>query len=244
LSLSGKPLSPRPVVYGIPRADPKDDRGWRFSFRYWYECENFGVGQQKAGWFASLFEKLKAFSQLTVTEVLEKPDLRDKLRFHLIDWSAKKVPIQKRDIESIPRFIRESPEFELYQFQLSKGTGRVIGFFDSDMVFHIVLLDPMHNLQPSKDFNWRVTPTELSRTPFQAMKNLIVDTIRSLESGTATADVVTTLRETIGIETPSSRFIIVDDGIYEALTKAMKQCGEDCVEDLIIRIMLEGYSPQ
>jgi len=243
LSGPGQPTTPRPVVVCIPHANPHDDRRWRFSFLYWHEREYFGIGGEDAGWFAALFERLKIFSQFTVSEVLEKLNLRDKLRFHPVNWSAKNMPIQKKDLVEVPRNIRDGPEFELYQFQLSKATGRVIGFFDMDMVFHILLLDPLHNLQPSKDFNWRVRPTDLSRTPYQAIKSLVANTIQMLEAGRTIEEVAQYLRKGISIETPSSKFIVVGEDVSDVLTEAMQRGGDSCVEDLLIRIVLEGYQP-
>lgn len=43
----------------------------------------------------------------------------------------------------------------MYQFQLSTSKGRVVGYWDKN-IFNIVLLDPEHNLQPSKDHNYSV----------------------------------------------------------------------------------------
>jgi hypothetical protein len=41
----------------------------------------------------------------------------------------------------------------------SKSLGRVVGFFDEEQVFQVVLLDPLHNLQPSGAHNYRVDPS-------------------------------------------------------------------------------------
>ena len=39
---------------------------------------------------------------------------------------------------------------------MSKALGRIVGFFDEERTFNIVLLDPLHNIQPSKSHNYKV----------------------------------------------------------------------------------------
>jgi len=56
----------------------------------------------------------------------------------------------------LPKLILDNEdEFPLHQFQVSTTRGRIIGF-DYENVFYIVLLDPLHNLQPSKNFNYEI----------------------------------------------------------------------------------------
>jgi hypothetical protein len=46
------------------------------------------------------------------------------------------------------------------QFSITKSTGRIVGYFDRDSsIFHIVLLDPEHNIQPAKKTNYQIQPT-------------------------------------------------------------------------------------
>jgi len=59
----------------------------------------------------------------------------------------------------LPRDIRENEnDYPIYQFSVSLALGRIAGFWDG-CIFNVVLLDPYHNLQPAKEFNYRVTPT-------------------------------------------------------------------------------------
>ena len=73
---------------------------------------------------------------------------------------------------SVPNIIRENNEEDFFwQFQLSKGTGRVVGFFDqTNSIFYIVLLDPKHNIQPSKNFGYAVDDTEIAITEFERLE--------------------------------------------------------------------------
>jgi hypothetical protein len=83
------------------------------------------------------------------------------IRFHPVNWDSKNIPIAKKDLDWLGDY--SSEEFTLVQFHLSKAMGRVVGFFDEDQVFNVVLLDPLHNLQPSKDFGYRVRISHISQ---------------------------------------------------------------------------------
>ncbi len=58
-----------------------------------------------------------------------------------------------------PEFTNDE-EFPFYQSQISMSLGRVVGFFDENHEhFYILLLDHKHNLQPSKDYSYKVGDT-------------------------------------------------------------------------------------
>jgi hypothetical protein len=79
------------------------------------------------------------------------------LRYHHIDWTAKNIPMQRREMTWIhPDYRDNEEEFPLVQFHISKAVGRVIGFWDEYDVFNIIALDSLHNLQPSKRFGYAV----------------------------------------------------------------------------------------
>lgn len=85
--------------------------------------------------------------------------LQDSLHYHEINWGQTNIPIKRENLTSLPRDILENEgDFPIFQFSISKALGRIAGFWH-DSVFNIVLLDPYHNLQPLKEFNYRVTPT-------------------------------------------------------------------------------------
>ena len=154
-------LDDRFVVLAISPPEPKfqGPKKWTFSFRYWRQIEYFGLDRTEARWFASLLEKLVALSNEEVDRFICNPQKRDVWRYHKIDWGHKNIPIQLKDLGWLPRDIIENEEeFFLVQFQISMALGRVVGFWDRDYVFNIVLLDPFHNIQPSKDYDYRVDP--------------------------------------------------------------------------------------
>jgi len=141
--------------------DPRSPapKKWKFSFRYWREVEYFGFNRTDSGWFVSLLERLASLSNEDVDKFLSDRRKRDMLRYHTIDWGQKNIPIQRRDLYWLPKDIQENEEeLPMMQFQLSTSLGRVVGFWDRDLVFNIVLLDPFHNIQPSKDYDYRVDP--------------------------------------------------------------------------------------
>ena len=83
------------------------------------------------------------------------------IRFHPISWDAKNIPIARSELDWLGDY--SSDDFPLVQFHLSKAMGRVVGFFDEDHVFNVVLLDPLHNLQPAKGFGYRVRASHISQ---------------------------------------------------------------------------------
>ncbi|OWQ83395.1 hypothetical protein CDN99_26475 [Roseateles aquatilis] len=74
---------------------------------------------------------------------------------HPIDWGGKHVPIKLDDLDWIDEVYR-GREFPIVQIAVSKAEGRFVGFHDEDGIFQIVLLDPLHNAQPSKYNDYKV----------------------------------------------------------------------------------------
>ena len=156
-----------------------------FSFRYFGQQDFFGIGEQDAVWFANLFDRIKDLSGKTKA-ILENPTEREAYRFHPIDWSARNCPITISDLGSVPRKIKDNAEDDFFwQFQLSKGTGRVVGFFNEDLtIFYIVLLDPKHNIQPSQYYGYSVDDTEIAITDYERVQMCIADVVnKSLKCG-------------------------------------------------------------
>jgi len=169
---------------------------------------------------------------------MERPDLRDGLRFHRIDWDARNAPIRLEDLDHLPEGLRADPSFEVYQFQIARGSGRVVGFFDQANVFNLLLLDPMHNLQPSRDVNYNVRPTECSRTPYQAMKGLVLSAIEKIESGGTPEEVSRLLRDGAKVDAPYAQFIVVEQAVAEALEIAVQYRGGMSPEDVLLEALL------
>ena len=158
---------------------PQKDKGLpflSFSFRYCTQQDFFGYAEQPATWFANLQERLKDLCGKTAA-ILESHTERNAYRLHPIDWNVKNCPITIDDLISVPQDIKDNIEDDFFwQFQLSKGTGRVVGFFNEDTtIFYIVLLDPKHNIQPSKDYGYQVDKTTIAITEYERIQMNIAD---------------------------------------------------------------------
>lgn len=161
---------------------PQEDRSLpfiTFSFKYFGQQDFFGIGEQDATWFANLFDRIKDLSGKTKA-IIENPTERDAYRLHPIDWDARNCPITIADLSSVPQNIKDNAENDFFwQFQLSKGTGRVVGFFNEDStIFYIVLLDPKHNIQPSKDYGYSVDETVEAITEYERIQMRIADVLK------------------------------------------------------------------
>ena len=163
---------------------PQKDNGVpfiTFSFKYFGQQKFFGIGEEDAVWFTNLFDRIKDLSGKTKA-ILESSTERDAYRLHPIDWSAKNCPITIADLESVPQNIKDNAEEDFFwQFQLSKGTGRVVGFFNEDTtIFYIVLLDPKHNIQPSKYYGYEVNETKEAITEYERIQMCIADAAKEI----------------------------------------------------------------
>lgn len=171
-SLTGKTSKRAPLIpqsyQGIPFIT--------FSFKYFGQQDYFGIGDTDASWWANLLDRIKDLSNKTA-KILDDPSERKSYRLHPIDWGAKNCPITINDLLSVPQNIKDNIEDNFFwQFQLSKGTGRVVGFFDENFsIFYVVLLDPKHNIQPSKDFDYYVNETKMAYTEYERIRMWVAD---------------------------------------------------------------------
>ena len=138
-----------------------------FSFEFFKEIDYFGIGDCDTKWFSSLFEAINVYSSMD----LSKLPRNKTTRYHEINWEQKNIPIKFEDLDWLPKNeqILVSPN-EIFQLNITKGSGRIIGFIIAN-IFYIVLLDPKHNLQPSKDYNYKVDPTSISETQYEEVKS-------------------------------------------------------------------------
>jgi hypothetical protein len=165
-----KPTPPTSAGRKKLQVKQREDKRWSFSFKFWQQTTHFGVAQEEKSWFVSLLGALGQLNHLKIEEVQDEGELSDHWRYHPINWTMNNVPISKSDLDWLPKdYAENAEEFPISQFQISKTKGRVIGFFDEQWIFQIVLLDPMHNIQPSKDFNYRVRQTNVLKDDFTSV---------------------------------------------------------------------------
>lgn len=160
-----KPKGPTPVLGAVPPSKKPVVNGadapkkWTFSFRYWRQIDKFGLDKSEPKWFVSFLDKLQELSKYNIDEFRSNPSLTSNWRYHPIDWGKKNVPIERSTCTWVDSdYLNNEEEFPFVQFQISMALGRVVGFWDDLGVFNIVLLDPLHNIQPSKDYAYTVNP--------------------------------------------------------------------------------------
>jgi hypothetical protein len=144
-------IGKKPVVNNAPR-----NVMWIFSFKEFKQIDNFGFQKTDSSWFSSLFLRLSEISKFEKESLHKNNALKTHLRYHIINWDLQNVPIFRKNLTWVNiDVINNEEEYPFYQFQISKALGRVIGYWDEN-IFNVVLLDPMHNLQPSSYSDYKI----------------------------------------------------------------------------------------
>ncbi|BFI68411.1 MULTISPECIES: hypothetical protein [Yersinia pseudotuberculosis complex] len=128
------------IVAGTPNA-PKATLS--FSFQYIDPTHaKFGFAAQEAGYFCKVLERLKGISSLTSLEFTTNRNAA--LKSHCIEWQTTSEP------DGFSHLNEQFQSYTPYQFAVSRNEhGRIHGFFIGN-VFHVVWLDPAHQLYPGK----------------------------------------------------------------------------------------------
>lgn len=104
-------------------------------------------------------------SKMTVDKFKQDSEMRKQFHYHKIDWGPS--PIERKDFDWVDdNILNNESEFPFFQFSISAGTGRVLGYFDVDSTFQVLLLDPLHNLNPSKYVGYKVQPTTFGKCQY------------------------------------------------------------------------------
>jgi hypothetical protein len=144
----------------LARESLPSTRRWSFGFRHFRELKYFGFDSPEVGkrWFVSLLLRCRELSDYRVGVLMSDLEVRaGTLRMHDLDWDARNIPIRLGELDWIEPFYRGNAlEYSLFQIAISKAEGRIIGFLDEQWIFQIVLLDPLHNAQPSKYNDYKV----------------------------------------------------------------------------------------
>jgi hypothetical protein len=172
--LSSSRLQPKPSTVN-------EELNWNFSFRFYRQIEFFGFNGSnvQTPWFVSLLARLSDLSNKKLSEFMKDRSAQSTsgYRFHPINWGQKNIPIQRGQLDWLPSdYKNNDTEFPIYQFQISQSTGRVIGFFDEHWLFNILLLDPLHNMQPSQSYGYSVdqcSPMACDYTRLNATLNIV-----------------------------------------------------------------------
>jgi len=131
---------------------------WAFSFEYFNQIKYFGLDRSERKWFVSLIDRLKNLATIDRNTLFNDKNTKEFFRFHQINWTSTNIPIKRNELDWVNKiYLSNEDEYPFYQFQLSKANGRIVGFWNENYtVFFIVLLDPLHNIQPSKNFDYVV----------------------------------------------------------------------------------------
>jgi len=139
----------------------QDNPYWSFSFKYFNQAEYFGLDSITGSWTVSLLERLRDLCTQNKEEFFRDAVKKNEYRYHMIDWHARGVPVSRDFFNWLPRdILNNEEEFPFLQFHISKAVGRVVGFWNEDStLFYILILDPLHNIQPSKYSSYKIRPT-------------------------------------------------------------------------------------
>ncbi|MGP1385158.1 MAG: hypothetical protein ACTS2F_16460 [Thainema sp.] len=230
------PSNIQPSSNKIPRPSVQSGKRWAFSFKYWDQIEHFGLDNDvvRINWFISFLEKLKELSREPIERVMNDQIQAKAYRFHIVNWNQRNIPISKNDLDWIPSEIRESEEFDFYQFQLSTSTGRIIGYFDVDYVFQIVLLDPKHNLQPSRNFGYKVDRTRELNSDYQILQEKLVDLDETAKSICDEECGVRSKIADLASEQEIGRYVFLEDILCEKIEELCNKKGYDYVSHLLL----------
>lgn len=157
----------------IIKPEPTNEKMWVFSFRFFRQYKNFGFNGDGSkinlNWFSSLFERFQELGKMKIDDVVKNPNSH---RYHKINWYARNIPIKLDELDWIDDCYKNNQEeYPLFQFDVSRALGRVAGFWDENSIFQVVLLDPLHNLQPSKYNDYKIINCDILDSELTAVVN-------------------------------------------------------------------------
>ena len=143
----------RPKKLGINAGDPPAlDPKLTVSFEYWRQVEYFAFDPSPQAWLVDLLERVRVVSQFTREQWNGEAKNRPPWRYHRVTLEGA-CPIRRHELNWLPKTVVEDEEqFPFYQFSLGTGDGRVLGYWETNDRFSVVLLDPHHNLYPDESF--------------------------------------------------------------------------------------------
>jgi hypothetical protein len=239
-------LNPQQPTFGTKQLVSKDQaknikrKNLSFSFSYFNQVPNyFGIGMCSKEWHVGLIERLKTLGKMTPEQIFENNKGNKSLRCHPINWESKNVPIKRNDLTWLPSEILNNEEdFPIVQLSISNASGRIIGFLDRDSsIFHIVMLDPHHNIQPSKKTNYQIQPTTNGLSQYDDLLSKL-DKLKSIVSSCKTNCELHNHIQVIDSQHDHIIYFRLDDSFYDEYhTITQKYSNKDIIEHGIIALM-------
>jgi hypothetical protein len=154
---------------------PAKPKTVNFSFQFWRQIEYFSLNKSDLKWFVALLDKLTELSSELLDEFRSNRRRQGAVRYHPVKWDQKNIPIKRSDLTWLDKDYRDNEkEWDFYQIHITKGLGCMVGFWDEQGIFNIVLLDPHHNIYPTKRTGYRVDKCY----PLENMYSSLIDDIR------------------------------------------------------------------
>lgn len=157
-------------------------------------------------------------------------------RYHDINWNARAVPVERDNFDWIDRAYRDNPEeYPFVQFQLSKALGRVIGFWDETGIFNVVVLDPMHNMQPSDYSDYKLRETPIALGEFHAVMQVFEAKIQACAAeNCGCRGIYAEVQAAVTSSLPFATMLVpMEDALFERAAKCVASGLADAISDLI-----------
>lgn len=214
-------------------SSPAASNQWGVSFEYFSQTENFGLGDAPSKWFMSMLNSLSKLNKIPLDDFIKLPTWIKANRYHKINWGQPKIPIQRHEFTWVKKAILDNEEeFPFYQFQISQSLGRVVGFWNSSHnLFHIVLLDYAHNIQPTKGRGYSVDKTTILDCEYTMMTTGIAQIIEKYEKDDTFKEITYSLRALPTAFTERKLiYLSLDDDYIQTLEDRI---GERTIKDVL-----------
>ena len=208
---------------GLPAPQVSSKKKMSFGFQFWRQVDLFGIGTTDPQWTTSLLTRLGQLSQNYVEDIFENHTMRMTLHIHEINWGSRGTPMTREQFFELLPGQSRTEDVEPLQIMISLGLGRIHGFLDGQQVFQIVLLDPNHNLQPSKRVDYQLRKTERADTHLDDLKSKQVHLLSTLKNYCEhPCDIRERLADLASMKT-NAKFFFIDDILDADSIKHLEQ---------------------
>lgn len=193
------------------------------------------MGADDASWFVSVLEKLGDLGKTTVADVIGNPSQKLRWRLHEIDWNHRGTPIKRSDLDWLAAtYLKNEAEYPLWQFQVSTALGRVIGFWDELGSFNIVLLDRMHNLQPSSYSDYKLRAAPIALGEFASAIQIVEAQISTCGADCGCRQLYPKIQSALTHRLAFETMLVpMTNEMFNSISEALKRGLADCIGDIL-----------